>query len=200
MWNYLFELGTLFKKGKPEMSTDLAAAFRSPFASSAKFTKKVEDDKDKDKDKDKEGDEGLDEDEDLEDQPEDNDEKKKKKSKKRGAEDEEDEKDDDKPEARAARAREKRRIKAIVNSHAGQRFPGAAMRVALDTSLPRWSAVAMLSSLTSDLLDAGRVSLRDRMAGVEQPNVGTDGGNPPDGTTAMAAAIIRAGQKARGEI
>jgi hypothetical protein len=138
-----------------------------------------------------------------EDEGEDEDGKKKKSKKTKKAEDDSDEEDEDKPEARAARAREKGRIRAIMSSPAGKQLPTAALCVALDTSMPRHAAIKMLAGMASDLPQGGGGgSLRERMAGANIPNIGPGGAEAPSpgDPQAIAARIIRAGQKARGEI
>jgi hypothetical protein len=146
-------------------------------------------------------DESTDPDEDDEDEGEDG-EDKKKKSKKNKAEDDTDEEDEDEPEARAARTREKDRIRAIMSSPAGRQLPAAALRVALDTSMPRHAAVKMLAGMASDLPKGRGDSLRERMGGERLPDIGPGGSEAPspDDTKAIAARILRAGAKARGEI
>lgn len=131
---------------------------------------------------------------------------KKKKSKEvKKAEDKEDDEDEKKPDARAARAREKARIRAIVNSSAGLRFPAAALNVALESSMPRHVAIETLARMTAGLPSGGggaAASLRDRMAGVQVPDVGAGDTQSPANTgtaQATAAAIIAAGKKRRGE-
>ena len=115
--------------------------------------------------------------------------------------DDEDEEDEDDPKARAARGREKSRIRAILNSTAGRRLPAVAQRIALSTSMPRAGAIKLLDSMTKDLKAAGG-SLRERMASTGQPDIGAGGAevpNPKD-TAGIAAAIIQAGKRRRGEI
>ena len=128
---------------------------------------------------------------------------KKKKSKKvKKAEDEEDEEDEDEPEARAARGREKARVLAIMNSSAAQRSPSAALHVALNTSMPRHAAIKMLGAMVADMPKSGAGSLRDRMASVSIPDIGAGGDEAPglDDPKAVAARIIQAGRRARGEV
>jgi hypothetical protein len=126
---------------------------------------------------------------------------KKKKSKKvKKAEDEEDETDEDEPEARAARARERARIDAIMNSSAAQRSPAAALHIAIHTSMPRYAAVKMLRAMVADMPKAG--ALRDRMASYANPDIGSGGDEAQglDDPKALAARIILAGKRARGEV
>ncbi|HXR23786.1 MAG TPA: hypothetical protein VN742_00395 [Candidatus Binataceae bacterium] len=182
------------KKGKREMPTDLAASFRSPFANRETLAKKVEDDKKKDEPENAVSDEAEDENE-----GEDG-----KKTKKRRAEDKEDEDDEKKPDARAARARERARIDTIMSCAEAKQLPGAALSLALNSSMPRHQAVKMLASMAADLSSGAnrRAALSERMASIPQPNVGLDGPNAPvPGSTAeLAAAIVNAGRRRRGEI
>ena len=144
-----------------------------------------------------EEDEVVDEQEDNEDdETGDDDEKKKKKAKKK-AEDKEDEKDEDKPDARAARAREKARVRAIMSSPAGQQFPDVALGLACDTAMPRHAAIKVLTRMTKNLsAGAGGDSLRDRMAGIRQPDIGASDARPASN---LAEQIVIADRKARGE-
>lgn len=89
--------------------------------------------------------------------------------------DDEDEEDDDEKDAKnpKARARERRRCKAILTSpHAAKNVTFAAY-LAFDTATPRKAALALLEHMpasTASGLDA-------RMAGVNQPQLGS-GGKP----------------------
>jgi hypothetical protein len=125
---------------------------------------------------------------------------KKKKSKKvKKAEDDSDDEDEEKPEARSARLREKARIATILHSAAGQRLPGAALQLALESSMPRHAAVKLLASMSGNVPQS-RDGLRDRMAGVDVPDLGAgDAQQPAAGVQGTAAAIIAAGKKRRGE-
>jgi len=125
--------------------------------------------------------------------------KKSKKTKK--AEDDTDERDDDKPDARAARQREKARIRTIIGSTAGKRLPDAALHLALNGAMPRHAAVKLLKSMAVNVPQGGGSNLRDRMAGV---NVDVGAGDAQSqsapGVSATAAAIIMAGKRRRGEV
>ena len=124
--------------------------------------------------------------------------KKKKSKKAKKAEDDSDDSDEKKPDARAARAREKDRIRAIVTSEAGLRFPAAALNVALESSMPRHVAVKTLARMTAGLPAGGnRTSLRDRMAGERIPEVGPSDERP---AANLAEQIVLADKKRRGEI
>jgi len=141
--------------------------------------------------------------EDEEETDEDDGDGKKKKSKKvKKAEDKEDEEDEDEPEARAARARERARINAILNSSAAKRSPAAALHIATHTTMPRHAAIRMLGAMVADLPKVGAGGLRDRMASFVNPDIGSGGDEAPgvDDPKALAARIILAGRRARGEV
>ncbi len=179
------------------MSSSVPAAGRSPFSRFARSMSKVEGQVEDD-------DTVIDEEDDDEDDDEDQteDEKKKKRAKKK-AEDKEDEEDDKKSDAHAARARERTRVRAIMSSKAGQQFPSVALGLATGTSIPRHQAIRILRAMTKDLPDAGSGSLRDRMAGLNQPDLGAGGGPEapaPGGRVMTVEACLRAAAKARGEI
>jgi hypothetical protein len=146
----------------------------------------------------------TDADEDEDDEDTDGDGKKTKKSKKtKKAEDDCDESDDDKPDARAIRVRENARVRTILNSAAGRRLPDAARHLAFNTRTPRWSAVKLLKGMNANMPQGNGGNLRNRMSGVETPDIG-DGGARSDinasPVMATAAAIIAAGKKRRGEV
>lgn len=174
------------------MTTSVPTGGRSPFSHFARAKSKDEVDENDDV--------VVDEEDETEDEDEtgDDDETKKKKKAKKKAEDKEDEKDEDKPDARAARAREKARIRAIVTSPAGQQFPAVALGFACDTSMPRHAAIKTLTRMTKDLsASAGGDGLRDRMAGINQPDIGASDARPSPN---LAEQIVYAGRKRRGEI
>lgn len=181
------------------MSSSVPAAGRSPFSHLARFGKA------KPKNEDDENDDNVIDEEDDEDEDEDDteDEKKKKRAKKK-AEDKEDEEDDKKSDAHAARARERARVRAIMSSKSGQEFSSVALGLATGTSIPRHQAIRILRAMTKDLSPgAGGDSLRDRMAGVSQPDLGAGGGPEapaPGGRVMTVEACLRAAAKARGEI
>jgi hypothetical protein len=91
-----------------------------------------------------------------------------------------------------------------MSSTAGQQFPSVALGLATGTSIPRHQAIRILRAMTKDLPDAGSGSLRDRMAGLSQPDLGAGDGSEapaPGGRVVMTvAACLRAAAKARGEI
>jgi hypothetical protein len=152
-----------------------------------------ESDEDKKKSKKAEGD----------DEESDEDKKKSKKSKK--AEDD----DDDEPEARVSatdvariRASERKRISAIVSSEAGLANPDAAYELAVNSDMPTANAIAMLRAVGPAKAQApAKDKLRERMAGTQQPDIGAGGEEAPapGDPKALAAAIINAGKKRRGE-
>ncbi len=123
---------------------------------------------------------------------------KKARAKKKAADgdDDTDEDDDKDPKAKAARARERGRIAAIMSSNAAMANPAAALRMAVQTSMSRDTAIATLK----DIGPSGRANTgRDRLMQVNIPDVGQDGGSEMTGAAATAAAIIRAGKVRRGE-
>jgi hypothetical protein len=129
---------------------------------------------------------------------------KKAKSKKADKEDGDDDDDDEKePAAKAARARERSRIRAIVSCEAAGSFPRMAEHYALNTSIPRADAIAHLTARNLDAPAATaapaprRDDLRERMAAAPQPNVG---GASPSPAPDLAAQIILAGRRRRGEV
>ena len=200
---------------------------KSPFAFLGRSAAAEDDDKD-DKNKSKSKAEEKDDEDDDKKDKKDDDAKSKSKSKAEDSDDEDDKKKDDEDDdkarskkakskasdddddddkgtdAKAARARERGRIRAILTSPAGQADPVAAAHVALDTGMPRADAIAMLSAmqLSRDAMGGGasavgRDRLSTRMEGVPNAEVGADGGR--GGRPTMADRIIAAGKKARGE-
>jgi hypothetical protein len=187
------------------MATSVPAAGASAFAHLAKNKNDPKDEpKDPTKDDDTGDDDEHDEDEDEDDDNEvDENGKKTKKSKKtKKTEDQEDEDDDNDTKARTARQRERARISTIIGSAAGKRLPAAARRLALGGKMPRHAAVKLLRSMRADVPQGSRVDLRNRMSGVDVPNVGpggTESNGAPGSAQALASAIVAAGKKARGE-
>jgi hypothetical protein len=162
---------------------------------------KAEDDKKDDEDEKKskaEDDKKDDEDEKKskaeDDKKDDEDEKKSKKSKS-------DDGDGDDPEARI-RASERARIRAIAESEAGRANPDAAYELAIGTDMPAATAIALLRSIGPKSQPSSRESLRERMAETPQPDIGAGDANAapaPGDRKALAAAIVQAGKKRRGE-
>lgn len=150
---------------------------------------------------DPDGDDADEEEDDEDDGETDENGKKTKKSKKtKKAEDDSDEDDDEKSDARAIRRRERARVATILNSAAGKRFPDAAKHLAFHTATPRWRAVRLLKGMSKNVpqQSSNSNSLRDRMAGVRAPDVGSGGDGASSPT--LAEQIILAAKKARGEI
>ena len=158
-------------------------------------TKKKDDAKKAKKAKaDDEGDDEEKEDaEDGDDESEKDDTKKKddaKKAKKAKADDGDDADDmeDEEPgkDARAARARERSRIRAILVSEPGKANPVAAAHLATGTSMPRGQAIEMLAAMQAGQVGASasaaaeprRDNLRDRMAEVPNAAVGSEDQRP----------------------
>jgi hypothetical protein len=166
----------------------------SPFSHLAKKDDKPADIDDPDDDDD--------DDEDVDDTDEQKAKKKAKKAKKAKADDADDEADESKSDARATRLRERARIRTIVNSAAGKQSPATALHLALGTSMPRWAAVKLLGSMNENNVPQGD-NLRDRMARTEQPDIGAGAAQShvtQGGSAGLAAAIIQAGCKRRGEV
>jgi hypothetical protein len=139
-----------------------------------------------------------DDDDDDEDVDDTDDQKAKKKAKKakRKAEDADDKADDKNPDARAARLRERARIKTIVHSVAGKKSPDAALHLVLSSSMPRHAAIKLLTSMNENV-QPGRDALRDRMAGTAQPDIGV---GAAQSSATLAQQIVAAGRKRRGEV
>jgi hypothetical protein len=166
---------------------------------SKKAKKAADDDEDDSEDASaEEDDENCEEDED--------DKKKSKKSKKAAddGDDDSDREDEDDTEARKARGRERGRIRAIVLSSAGKLNPVGAMELACGTSMPRRQAIGVLQAMGAPAASSPRQTdaLRNRMSGVETPEIGSGDARPDANASpakATAEAIIAAGKKRRGE-
>jgi hypothetical protein len=124
--------------------------------------------------------------------------KKKEDAKKKGdGDDESDREDDEEPEARAARARERGRIAAILSSEAGNANPIAAAHIATGTSIPRSQAIEMVHAMGPAAEPAPRGDpLRERMASTPRPDIGAGEERP---AANLAQMIVVADKKARGE-
>lgn len=124
----------------------------------------------------------------------------KKGKKSEDGDDDTDRDDDAEPDARAARARERGRVRAILLSEPGKLNPAAAAHLATGTSMSRRQAIEMLSAMQAGATPAAggpRDQLRDRMNNAPNPDVGAGG---PDGSGAtLADRIVLAGKKRRGE-
>lgn len=118
-----------------------------------------------------------------------------------GDDDMEDEEQD--PDAKSARARERARIRAILVSEPGKANPVAAAHLATGTSMPRGQAIEMLAAMQAGqpvaaaAVEPKRDNLRDRMADVPNPTVGSDAAAQP--APNLAAQIIAADKKRLGE-
>ncbi len=152
---------------------------KDPDGKKGKKGKKAEgDDEDKDKDKDPDG--------------------KKGKKAKDGDEDKDEERKDNEEAGRKA---ERARCAAIFHSAAAGVRPDVAAHLAFETDMPAAEAVSLLGSFANGTAKGARDGLAGRMAAVRTPNVGVDGGAAvdPSSPTAVAAAIVAAGKKRRGE-
>src|SRR5260363_10105 len=131
-----------------------------------------------------------DEEEDAEDAP---DEKKDSRKAKRAKADEGKKED---AEARGRRL-ERARAQAIFASPAAGIRPEIAAQLAFQTSLPSDEAIALLASIAAGA-PRRSADLAERMATIPSPNVGVEGAEP-NGARTLAAHILAAGRKARGE-
>jgi hypothetical protein len=134
---------------------------------------------------------------------------------------EEDDEEDESKEGKAARARERKRIRAILTSQIGLEVPELAEHFAFNTTDSPRKAISNMKAqakLTARLVaraapaaaveTPARERLRERMQEVQIPAVGSDAPAPrsapirtADGAiVATADAIILAGKKRRGEI
>lgn len=170
----------------------------------AKRARAEEDDDDADKKEDAE-DEGDDREDD------DADSKKSRKAKSKGsrAEDDEDQDEDGGDDgdeegkktksARGAVRRERARCAAIIAHGVAIGSVRQACVLAFDTSMAVKAAKASLNACKADGGDVAKGGLADRMAAAAVPNIGADaGGATPPSMTKVAAAIVAAGEKARG--
>lgn len=161
-----------------------------PDESDEDYAKRMEEDKKDDKEDESDGKKAE----------EDEDEKKSKKSKK--AEDGDEDKDEEKKDNKEAAIRSERaRCAAIFRSEGAGSRPDVAAHLAFETSMPAAEAVALLASVASGAPKSARDRLAERMSSVKTPNVGVDGGvtADPSSPAAVAAAIVAAGKRRRGE-
>ena len=122
-----------------------------------------------------------------------------KKAKKADDDDDMEEDDDDEKGKKAAVRRDRARISQIVAHGFNNGCARQAMVLAVDTDM---SAKAAIASLNASLADGNRGSrgrFAERMSGESVVHVGADGGKGnPSGLSPVAAAIVAAGEKARG--
>jgi hypothetical protein len=119
------------------------------------------------------------------------DEEKKKKDDDQDGDDDEDTEDSEK--ARGARVRERSRIKAVLESESGQKFPIAARWLSFETTMPRGEVIALLNTMAQLAPpQQGAADLRTRSMVPPTPNIGSDGGRAPDATATVANFITRA--------
>lgn len=144
--------------------------------------------------------------------------KKAKRKAKSAQDDKDDDEDEDKKKDEKSRAQERQRILTILDSVPGKAIPQAAMHIALNTTLPAADAIGVLGSMQGVFAGMKAAPLSNRMAaepkyeiGVEAPSLedkssplatrtGPDGSTVPANPSALAAAIIAAGKKRRGEV
>lgn len=103
--------------------------------------------------------------------------------------------------AHSARLRERARCAAIFSDAAAGKNPVLAATLAFQTDMPRSQAVAVLRA-GGVAAAPRRQSLDDRMASVRVPVVGASDASeaPSDGPKGLAAQIVAAGKKRRGQI
>jgi hypothetical protein len=174
---------------------------------------RAEDDKDRDRD------EAAEEDDKEKAEEDDKDDEKSSKAKKakgkraddeEGDEDMEDDDDDDEMRGNSAsakaRRRERARCAAIFGCSAAGKRPDVAASIAFGTSMGRREAISVLKSVAAGERNAvlaiapGRSSIDSRMASLNVPQAGADAGTAaPAGMSPIAAAIVAAGEKARGK-
>lgn len=110
----------------------------------------------------------------------------------------------------SARRRERARCKAIFACAAAGVRPDVAATLAFTTTMTRKEAIEVLTSTaavatgmtssTESRPSGSRGALDRRMAALDVPQVGADGGaDAPAGMSKVAAAIVAAGEKARGK-
>lgn len=158
----------------------------------AKAKARAEDDSD-DKDKDARAEDGDDDDKK-------DDDKKSRKAKKARADDGDD--NDDDSDARAQGAREMQaRCAAIFGSEHAVKNLAQTAQLAFGTNLPAAQCIDILKVGASPAAapQARRNTLDERMANVKTPAVGASDATPPAGKQGLAAQIVAAGKKARGE-
>ncbi|HET6606738.1 MAG TPA: hypothetical protein VFG62_08725 [Rhodopila sp.] len=119
--------------------------------------------------------------------------------------DDDDEGDDDsdgadmrKGKARSARLRERARCAAIFADAAAANNPALAATLAFNTDMPRSQAVAVLRAGGSAA--PKKPSLYERMSRENHPRVGASDPGKPAEANSLAARIVAAGKKRRGEL
>lgn len=115
-----------------------------------------------------------------------------------GEADDDKEADDESDKEKAARRNERARCAAIFASEAAASRPDMAAHLAFETDMTAKAAVKMLSTFAAGAAPA-RTSLASRMSTVKQVNTGTGRAAAPGGASAVAAQILAAGKKRRGE-
>lgn len=117
-------------------------------------------------------------------------------------EDEEDEEEEnlDKKRSRKAKKAERVRIGRILSSEAAQKNPQAAMKLALETSMPSSEAIAFLSINAGPAERPRRLAIDQRMETTRSPSVGLDADNAGRSATGKlsveAMTTMTAGEKA----
>jgi flagellar biosynthesis GTPase FlhF len=108
--------------------------------------------------------------------------------------------EDEDDKEKAARKSERARCRAIFAAASAGSRPDMAAHLAFDTGMSSDEAVALLNVAASG--SSARAGLGNRMASVSLPKVGTDGDSVQGANSAsgVAAQIITAGKKRRGEV
>lgn len=106
--------------------------------------------------------------------------------------------DEESDKEKAARRNERARCAAIFASEAAAARPDVAAHLAFETDMSAKAATKMLSTFAAGGAPA-RTSLASRMSTVKQVNTGTGRAAAPGGASAVAAQILAAGKKRRGE-
>jgi hypothetical protein len=102
------------------------------------------------------------------------------------------------PKMRAARGRERGRIRAILLSDGAHHSPMAAIHVAVSTSVSRDNAIAALATLhVQDETMAASTTAEQILGAARKARAPAKIALPPTGSTARA--ILEAGARARGE-
>jgi archaellum component FlaD/FlaE len=112
-------------------------------------------------------------------------------------EDEDDKKKKTKAKVKAIRMKERDRIRAIVTSEAGLANPKLACDLALNSSMPRDQALAILRGSPAASTETRTDALRDRMAHTAQIDIGV---SETQSSATLAQQIVAAGKKRRGEV
>jgi hypothetical protein len=109
------------------------------------------------------------------------------------ADDEDDDEEDEKPEAKKARAREQRRIKAILSCKSASRNPGLAAHLAFDTRVTSKAAARMLGAATPAQSASPLAGMHAR-----NPNLGSGAAGRREATSGWGRSIAKANARVKG--